>query len=73
MKRNLKTISLSVLTVMVVILFTNCEREQIVGDMEFVGSENCMTCHSEKYNDWIGSGHPYKFGFISSDLLCKLS
>ena len=35
--------------------------DQMQTDKEFVGSESCQTCHTEKYNDWIASGHPYKF------------
>ena len=27
----------------------------------FVGSEACKDCHSGKFNDWVESGHPYKF------------
>ena len=27
----------------------------------YVGSDACETCHSSKYNDWVESGHPYKF------------
>ncbi|KCZ73062.1 doubled CXXCH motif-containing protein [Candidatus Methanoperedens nitroreducens] len=26
----------------------------------YVGSEKCKICHSDKYNDWRTSGHPYK-------------
>ena len=33
----------------------------------YVKSETCMTCHSEKYNDWLGSGHPYKFTVTPGD------
>ncbi len=27
----------------------------------YVGSGECAECHSTKYNDWVKSGHPYKF------------
>ena len=30
----------------------------------FVGSDKCSLCHSDKYNDWVVSGHPYKFNVI---------
>ncbi|MCK4990506.1 MAG: hypothetical protein KAS29_08475, partial [Bacteroidales bacterium] len=30
----------------------------------FVGSDACKTCHSVNYNDWVASGHPYKFTII---------
>ncbi|MFQ6033286.1 MAG: cytochrome c family protein [Candidatus Bipolaricaulia bacterium] len=26
----------------------------------YVGSETCMTCHQDKYDDFKASGHPYK-------------
>ena len=32
----------------------------------FVGSEACSGCHSSKYNDWVVSGHPYKFTIIEN-------
>lgn len=28
---------------------------------DYSGSEKCQACHTEKYNDWAASGHPYKF------------
>ena len=33
-------------------------------ELTFVGSDVCKSCHSEKYDDWIESGHPYKFTVI---------
>ncbi|MBC8320954.1 MAG: T9SS type A sorting domain-containing protein [Bacteroidetes bacterium] len=33
----------------------------------YVGSDACSGCHSSKYNDWIGSGHPYKFTVIENN------
>lgn len=33
---------------------------------EFVGSETCNTCHSDKYNSWINTGHPYKFSIVTN-------
>ncbi|MEN8203692.1 MAG: hypothetical protein ABFS28_13935, partial [Bacteroidota bacterium] len=38
----------------------------VVEEATFVGSDACKTCHSEKYNDWIASGHPYKFTVIEN-------
>lgn len=32
----------------------------------YVGSETCQTCHSDKYNDWVASGHPYKFSVVEN-------
>ena len=26
----------------------------------YMGADECKTCHPDKYNDWITSGHPYK-------------
>ena len=28
---------------------------------DYRGSEGCLACHETKYNDWVKSGHPYKF------------
>lgn len=30
-------------------------------EKEFIGSDACKTCHTDKYTDWAESGHPYKF------------
>ena len=27
---------------------------------EYVGSDKCMGCHGQEYNEWKASGHPYK-------------
>ncbi|MEA3478235.1 MAG: T9SS type A sorting domain-containing protein [Bacteroidota bacterium] len=32
----------------------------------FVGSDECKLCHTEKYDDWAASGHPYKFTIIEN-------
>lgn len=37
---------------------------QAVEEMTFVGSEACKTCHSDKYDSWIMTGHPYKFTVV---------
>lgn len=34
---------------------------------EWVGSDACQECHVVKYNDWIESGHPYKFSVIENN------
>lgn len=34
---------------------------------DWVGSEACSGCHATKYNDWIQSGHPYKFTVIENN------
>lgn len=33
----------------------------------WVGSEACQLCHSDKYNSWIESGHPYKFNVVQNN------
>lgn len=32
----------------------------------WVGSQACQTCHSEKYDNWAASGHPYKFNVVQN-------
>jgi hypothetical protein len=32
----------------------------------FVGSDACSVCHSDKYGNWVESGHPYKFTIIEN-------
>ena len=49
------------------LVFTACDDEEkppIDTDAKFVGSDACMSCHSDKYDDWVASGHPYKFNVI---------
>jgi type IX secretion system substrate protein/cytochrome c554/c'-like protein len=33
----------------------------------FVGSDACSGCHAPKYNEWVNSGHPYKFSIIENN------
>ncbi|MBT3385906.1 MAG: T9SS type A sorting domain-containing protein [Prolixibacteraceae bacterium] len=35
---------------------------------DYRGSESCQACHTEKYNDWAASGHPYKFTVTPENL-----
>lgn len=35
-------------------------------DLSFVGSEQCATCHQEKYDKFIQSGHPYKLNKVEN-------
>jgi len=37
-------------------------------DDEYVGSATCWACHTENYNDWNDSGHPYKFNVIEDNM-----
>jgi len=38
--------------------------DEVAEDPTFVGSDACMTCHSDKYNSWKETGHPYKFTVV---------
>ena len=61
--------TLLLMPISLVLFFTACNTEVLdpeVGDPEFVGSETCMTCHEGKYDDWIASGHPYKFTIVEN-------
>lgn len=66
MKRRLNYFLLLALPVFMIFLMSNCNKETVVGDAEFIGSENCQECHAEKYNSWIGSGHPNKFTIVEN-------
>lgn len=33
----------------------------------YVGSESCSGCHPIEFNQWVDSGHPYKFTLIVDD------
>ncbi|NOX47035.1 MAG: T9SS type A sorting domain-containing protein [Chlorobi bacterium] len=37
-----------------------------VQSQSFVGSEACSACHPENYNNWLASGHPYKFSVVEN-------
>ncbi len=34
--------------------------------LAYIGSETCKTCHTDKYDDFIHSGHPYKLNKIEN-------
>ncbi len=36
-------------------------------EFHFVGSATCQQCHPQHYADFIDSGHPYKFNFITGE------
>jgi hypothetical protein len=62
-------VALLSIPVSLVLFFTACNSEDSdppAGDAEFIGSEACMTCHADNYDDWIASGHPYKFSVIEN-------
>ncbi len=40
--------------------------EEVAAEATFVGSDACKGCHSSKYDDWVASGHPYKFTIIEN-------
>jgi hypothetical protein len=58
------------LLVMFIISITmfSCKEDEdpIPTTKEFVGSLSCKECHQEKYNDWVSSGHPYKFTIVEN-------
>lgn len=35
---------------------------------DYGGSQKCQACHTEKYNDWAASGHPYKFNVTADSV-----
>ena len=60
MQRWYKPLLLACLLLTVVLAQTGLARD-------FVGSEACKTCHSDKYNSWKDSGHPYKFSIVQNN------
>jgi len=42
-------------------------KDDAAAELTFVGSDACKECHVPKYNDWVASGHPYKFSVIKDD------
>ncbi len=54
------------------IVFTSCNEDEIIDptvtEAEFIGSDACKTCHSEKYDSWVKSGHPYKFSVTDGSI-----
>ena len=36
-------------------------------EFHYVGSATCQQCHNEIYSDFILSGHPYKFNFVTGN------
>ncbi|NOY94802.1 MAG: hypothetical protein GXO81_00205, partial [Chlorobi bacterium] len=52
------------LTGLLLLLFVDLQTQA----QTFVGSEECRICHYEKYNDWVASGHPYKFSVTPGDV-----
>ena len=58
-----------IIPISLALTFSACSNETIEdepsgGDLTYVGSDACMSCHSDKYNMWVNSGHPYKFTII---------
>ncbi len=48
-------------------LFVFLMSNLLMAQATYVGSTTCATCHSDKYNDWKDSGHPYKFSVIANN------
>lgn len=40
-------------------------RSDAAVEADYVGSAACAGCHAAKYDDWVASGHPYKFTVIT--------
>ena len=58
-----------IIPISLALIFSSCANETIEddppgGEQGFVGSDACMSCHSDKHNMWVNSGHPYKFTII---------
>jgi len=55
--------------ILAAIVLFSCEEDvdPPITEKAFIGSESCKTCHTEKYNDWAASGHPYKFNVIQDN------
>ena len=56
---------------MVVIFFSACAKKTIEGPsagggLTFVGSGICMTCHANKYDNWLTTGHPNIFKMVEN-------
>ena len=71
MKKSLLLLISPVLLTGLLLVFTSSDFLMVPGGKfqtaSFVGSEACQTCHSSKYNDWVESGHPYKFTVIQNN------
>ena len=39
---------------------------------DYVGSDQCFSCHMNKYNDWQSSGHPWKLRKVEKARYAKL-
>lgn len=54
------------------IVLSSCKKDDDPVDVEtpvelaFIGSNSCEECHTDKYNDWKASGHPFKFNVVEN-------
>lgn len=51
------------------LVITGCKKDdgpQKPDTLAFAGSEVCMTCHQDKYDNFIKSGHPYKLNKVEN-------
>ena len=60
-----------IIPISLALIFSSCANETIEGppsggEQGYVGSDACMSCHSDKYNMWVNSGHPYKFSIVEN-------
>lgn len=47
--------------------FTACDNKTIEDpeeELAYIGSESCKACHTDKFDAWVASGHPYKFTVV---------
>jgi predicted CXXCH cytochrome family protein len=61
-----------VLVMLVILAFTGCTEDTVVDPpedeiAEYVGSATCGNCHSDQFNKWEQSGHPYKLTKINGE------
>lgn len=57
------------LLLLAVSFLISCQEDPVdppITEKEFIGSQSCKSCHQEKYNDWVASGHPYKFSIVEN-------
>ena len=72
MKKNVQFLMSSVILLSLSILITSSDwlldgKSNFLRTSTYVGSDACSGCHSSKYNDWVASGHPYKFTVIENN------
>lgn len=59
--------SMVVLMLIIFLSFTGS-----ISAKEYVGSDQCFSCHTSQFNDWQSSGHPWKLRKVSKARYAKL-